>query len=547
MEQSLQQYLKQRAGDLERIRRPWEDFRKEIYKVFIPERLVFSKDLPNGAGKRLMTDIYNGAGVFAAQTLADGYLGYVTPMYQPWFQILIFDPKLSKSWAVKRYLHELELAMYDEYRRSNFYGEIGTYYLDGGTTGTAFIDVVNDPTSDRLRFNVRHPDECWIDEGEGGEVDTIMRRFPFTARQAVEAWGYDNLPKPIQEAARNDSGRRFFFRHFVFPRKDRDPRKITAENMRFASYYTTDSFELIEEGGFNSLPTIPWRYSRLSGEIYGRSPATRALPDMLGLNVMDRDMMLAGQYAARPAWNIPVEMMGNVQLVPDGHNYYEDSGRRIEPIMSGSNYNIGLDQMQRKEEMINRHFKVDFFHMLSKINREMTATEVVERIGEKAAVLAPEVGRFTSEAMNRIHLRALTLAAEAGRLPEMPAEMRDQEKIILKFDYCGPLPEAQKRLFKTQNLTRMLEVLAMTAQFDQGAVDNADFDAIIHDAFDAYHGSHLLKDPKVVAELRRIRQEQLAQMQALQQAETFGRTTSSLAKRMEPGSIGEALLKGEMR
>jgi hypothetical protein len=68
----------------------------------------------------------------------------------------------------------------------------------------------------------------------------------------------------------------------------------------------------------------------------------------------------------------------------------------------------------------------------------MTAAEALLRVQEKAALLAPTMGRQQSEFLGPMVERELDLRDQMGWLPPMPAVLKEAGGLI-DFDYSSPL------------------------------------------------------------------------------------------------------------
>jgi hypothetical protein len=57
------------------------------------------------------------------------------------------------------------------------------------------------------------------------------------------------------------------------PNRERDPERLDAKGMRFASTYVCiEGKSIMQEGGYRTFPISASRYEQAPGEVYGRSP-----------------------------------------------------------------------------------------------------------------------------------------------------------------------------------------------------------------------------------------------------------------------------------
>lgn len=524
--------LQGRFSQLKKKREPMEDNWKEISKYVIPSReLLFYDD--DTESRLAGTNIFDSYPLYALQLLADGMFGYLVAPSIRWFATRLVDRKLSMASDVRQWLQEVDDVLYAAFGRSNFYEAMAQFLLDGASIGTACMYIEEDLDEEKISFSTRHPLEVYIEQNFNGQVDTVYRKFKLTARQAKEKFEEDKLSDEVQNALKEAPYKEFDFIHACFPAVDIDD--DTSGDMKYISYYFEENGEdVLRKGGYKTFPYIVWRWRVDSQEVYGRSPAYDALWDIKGLNQMSKTMLEAAQLASKPPLNIPSEMKGKVRNVPGGANYYEDPGRLVQPMVTGINYPIGMDQVQDKKEAVKQLFKVDFFLMLQNAERQMTATEIMERQSEKVAVLGATIGKFGTEALSGAIGRTFEIELAAGRIPQGPEGAAGAEMTI---EYLGPLAQAQKRLSKSQGIMRSLESLLPIMQYNQEITMMIDWLELAREIMEANGMPEKIirKKQEVIA----IQQQQQQMMQAEQQRQMLESTgkAMSLDKKPEDGSI----------
>ena len=108
-----------------------------------------------------------------------------------------------------------------------------------------------------------------------------------------------------------------------------DDKKFDKMNMPFQSvYFEYNSGHIISIGGFRELPYVIPRYLKASTEIYGRSPAMNALPDVKVLNKMVETALKAAAKQVDPPLLVPDDsMLSPIRMSAGSLNYYR-SGER---------------------------------------------------------------------------------------------------------------------------------------------------------------------------------------------------------------------------
>ena len=454
---------------------------QEIANYVLPIREDLKGDRKKG--QVASTKMYDGSPVSSLNLFADGLHGYMISPSIQWFVLRL--PRhlrfLENVPEVSGWLEDVQADIYSAFQSSNFYSEMRTYFKDGGGIGTASLYMEEDIATGKIVFTCMHPKEGYIAEDKHGDVDTFFRLVKLTARQAAQEFGKEKLSEPVKHALKHNAYQEFKFLHAVFPRDDFDDRKITATNRKYASVWIEyDSNNICRESGYRRFPYMVWRYSK-SGDVYGYSPAAFALPEIKSLNIIAKDLLAAGQMAVRPAFNIPIEMKGKVRLTPSGMNYYgSDYNRKISPINTVGNFPIALDREDKKREIIEKHFHVDFFLMLQRAERQMTATEIMERMGEKASVLSASIGDL-SPRLDSIIDNLFEIELESGKIPPPPEILLEYGGANIDINYMGPLAQAQRRLFETQGIRSGLELAAPIFALFPQTVDLINADETLRD------------------------------------------------------------------
>lgn len=399
-----------------------------------------------------------------ASLLADGMMGNLCPQSVNWFMFRFEQNELNDDKELVEWLQEIQERIYEALHRSTFYDALPQYLKIGGTIGTASVFIEEAVEDNKIVCNVCHPREAYVAVDRQGAVDTLYRHFTMSAYQAAEFFGEDKLDQEIKNSLESSPDTEFEFIHAIEPRKMRDPRKADSKNFPYASYYMQKGkTEIIKESGYKTFPAPTWRWEVRGNEAYGYSPTDDAMPDILMVNQMVKTMLIAQQKAVDPALLLPKEMMG-ASFAPGTRTHYSDPGRMPVQVTIGTVSPIMLEFLRDGRERIKKIYKVDHFLMLMQAgDQQMTAREVMERKSEKVTVTGSTIGKFASEALDRILERILQIEFDAGRLPP-PPEGKAVNGATLKIDYLGPLAQAQKEMYAAQGVLQTLTNAAAIIQ-----------------------------------------------------------------------------------
>jgi hypothetical protein len=271
------------------------------------------------------------------------------------------------------------------------------------------------------------------------------------------------------------------------------------------------------------------RYLKASHEIYGRSPAMTALPDVKMLNEMSKVIIKSAQKQVDPPLLVPDDgFMLPVRTVPGGLNFYRAGTRdRIEPLNIGANNTLGLNMEEQRRNSIRNAFYVN--QLMMQDGPQMTATEVIQRNEEKMRLLGPVLGRLQSELLKPLIDRAFSILMRKKIFAQPPEFLSGQD---IEIEYVSPLAKAQKSS-ELQSIMRAIEIMGSLSNVAP-VFDHINMDKLVR------HLTSIVGVPQKIlkpqSELNAERQaaaeqqEQQQQMQQMQQLAQAGGDVAPLAK-----------------
>lgn len=526
---------------LESVRKEYEPLWSDCGRFTCPRRSDIKTD---SKGKKKGTDIYNGAGIHALNLWSDGLQGHHVSQAIKWFAYTHSNPDLAENDDVRAWLQDCTEHIYSVFRRSGtFYSAIGPFIRDGGAMGNAAMFIEENLATGKLVFIVPTIRQCYFTVDKFGNVDQFHRKFKLTLRQIHKAFGSSELTIPMQVDIQQKKNweSEYSILHCSFANKNYIAGNLTFRGARFNEcYILVDSKKLLARTPLDVFNPVVWRVRPISGEPYAYGPASDALSDILQSQQTTKSNARAQQLMAEPPLNVPAEQKDKVDFRPRGENYYSDAGKLITPIVPSLDYRAGLDRENKLEEAIEKHFRVSFFTYLRDRQKQqgqpVTATEIIHREGKEAIILGPVTGSL-SDALDRIHDRVFDIELRAGRLPQPPDIIFEEEGRI-DVDYIGPLAQAQKRLFKTQDMSLALQEWGLNvAPIFPESKDKIKGDKITELLFEG-HGvpQEIIANDDEVAEIRRIRAERQQLLQAAELAAGAADAVPKLQKATEEGA-----------
>jgi hypothetical protein len=521
----LAKNLLSRFDRLKSQRQNWESHWQEVADYMQPRKADVTKTRSKGDKRTEL--IFDSSPLQSVELLAASLHGMMTNPSTPWFSLKFKNDGMEGEDEAKEWLESTTEIMYSVFNKSNFQQEIFELYHDLITFGTAAMFIEEDDEDD-LKFSTRHINEMYISENEKGRIDTVFRKFRISARAAIQK--FKTVSTNIAVIAKKDPYEEVEILHAVYPRSDFNPVKQDKENMPFESVYLdADSGDELSVSGFKEFPFVVPRYLKASHEIYGRSPAMTALPDVKMLNEMSKVIIKSAQKQVDPPLLVPDDgFMLPVRTVPGGLNFYRAGTRdRIEPLNIGANNTLGLNMEEQRRNSIRNAFYVNQLQMQD--GPQMTATEVIQRNEEKMRLLGPVLGRLQSELLKPLIDRSFAILMRKNLFPNPPEFLSGQD---IEIEYVSPLAKAQKST-ELSSIMRAVEILGSLSNVAP-VFDHINMDKLVR------HLTSIVGVPQKIlkpqAELNAERQEAAAQaeqqqqMQQMQQVAQAGRDIAPLAK-----------------
>lgn len=396
----------------------------------------------------------------------------IAPRTQQYQGLEPVNPDLANDLEVQQYLAGVTDTIFRlRYRaRSGFTTASSEHFMSLGAFGTG-ASFISDLPGVGPRYQCFHMEGIYLVSNMYDEVDTVYRKFEWTARQALQAFGPDVLSGEFRKVAPDKT---FTFLHCTKPRSDYDPNPRSGLNRPFVGdYVCVEHQEIVEEGGYFSMP---WAVSRLTtapGEVYGRGCADTVLGSLNTLNEMGKTNLRVGQKIADPPlMTVDDDSLRGFNMKSGAINrgYLSLTGQPLaQAFQTGGNLPVALDMTERERLTINEGFYVTLFQILVD-SPQMTATEALLRAQEKGQLLAPPMGRQQMEWLGPTTERELEILSRGhdrqGKpwLPPMPQQLIEAGGMA-EVVYKAPLNRLQKAE-GALGLARTIEQLQAAAQID---------------------------------------------------------------------------------
>ena len=516
-----------RYDTLKAARSTLDSHLQEIAENLLPRRSDIITTVTSG--QKIQSKIECSTPGKALARLAAVLHAMLTNTESQWFRVRLSDLWLNDVTEVKDWMDDVSNAMHQAFYDSNFALCAYEYFLDLGGICTACM-YQQEGTENILQFLTVPVSSYVIAENTEGMVDTVIRTFKWTARQAEMQWGKEDLPDKVRQALENNKpDAEFTFMHAVFPRASRDITSLFAKDMPYASYYLEkDSKQIIRQGGYWEFPFAVARWSKMSGEIYGRGPGEEALPDIKSLYDIRRTIMRAGKKIVDPPLDVPMGAYDHdIRTGSNQINWRNANYDRITPLLLQGNLPFGKEEEQQLKDDIIDSFYGNQLQIIDR--KQMTLGEVEQRSRENMRILGPTFGRLCYEFLNPIIKRAFGIMQRAGQFPDPPEALQGKK---IGIEYVSQLSLAQQDLPVAATLDALNSILPMAEAFGPDVLDNIDPDEAAR-LIMKRRGvpADVQRDKKVIEQIRAARQQkqaELEQMEAMERGAEVGKNMQGI-------------------
>lgn len=427
--QMYQQSLQQRSN--------WESVWQECYTYALPTReTTFSP------GAQKIPGLYDATAMDATDRLAALMLSELTPPWVQWFQLnageeLSTNEKIQIAPTLNKISQTLQLHL----DRSNFSTEIHQCYLDLISVGTACLLFEQAPigSASAFKFTAIPLNEICLGEGNEGKLDKVFRSFIMDEDQFISKFGSQKLPKKDKD---DKTPLRIIEALIPNPKGGYDYTSFLDPNCQSFSGNNQESPFLLGETHYSTSPFIAFRWLKAPGEIYGRSPVMKALPDIKTANKVVELILKNATIAVTGIWLAEDDGVLNpatINLSPGAIIPKAVGSKGLTPLEAPGKFDVSQLVIKDLRERINHALLGDKLGNVCD-EMKMTATEVLERTEEMIRILGATYGRLQSELLTPLIERAVGILRRRGEIPEIFLDGR-----LLNITYKSPRAENQSK------------------------------------------------------------------------------------------------------
>ena len=346
----------------------------------------------------------------AADNLAASIYTLLTPPESMWLQLI---PESDLSPDAEYATHVLRAHLND----SNFYTTIHQCYMDLVVLGTACLFMGQNPVgaSSAFSFSAIPMSDIAI------LPNAVFHTTSMTAREVMEKYPTWTPPSNLRDTIKDNPEINLKLVQSL----------VGTEFTAWLDVGGDIENNIVSTGTFETNPYIIFRWSVVSGELYGRSPVMRALPDIKTANKVVELVLKNATIAVSGIWQADddgVINLNNINLTPGAIIPKAVGSSGLTPLTSGANFDVSQIILKDLRDRIRHTLLADRLGLLSE--KEMTATEIIARNADMMRILGATYGRLLHEFIRPLCDRGLQILSGRGLIESIKLNSDAELKYI---------------------------------------------------------------------------------------------------------------------
>lgn len=354
--------------------------------------------------------LFDATAADAVDNLAASMYSLLTPPESLWISLI---PESEDSPDATTAAAALRANLND----SNFYTTIHQCYLDLVILGTACLFMAENPIGADSAFSftaIPMKDIAIL-------PNAVFHTASIPAREVIEKYPSWTPPADIRDAIKKDP--------------DMPLRLVQSlVGKDFTAWLDVGGDienNIVSKGTFETNPYLIFRWSVASGELYGRGPVLRALPDIKTANKVVELVLKNATIAVSGIWQADddgVINLSNINLTPGAIIPKAVGSSGLTPLSSGADFDVSQIILKDLRERIRHALLADRLGLLSE--KEMTATEIMARNADMMRILGATYGRLLHEFIRPLCERGLQILSRRGVIDKISLHSDAELKYI---------------------------------------------------------------------------------------------------------------------
>ena len=407
---------------------------EECYEYALPQRESFYYET---IGQRRDDKIFDETAVVGVQEFASRLQQGLVPNFARWadFRAGSEIPTTERD-SVDNELDEVTDYVFEVIQNSNFGQEVHESFMDLAV-GTGVLSVAEGDAINPVVFSAIPLPHVVLDSGPDDKIDHVFRERQVRNSDIPNMYPKAKISKKLQERIDRQPEERIKILEVVC--KDYS---IKNEDAYLFYAIECNTKEIIREEkyqGVGSNPFICFRWSKCSGETYGRGPLINALSAIKTTNLTIELILENAQMAISGIYRMEDDGVVNpdtINLVPGTVIPKATGSRGLEPIRAAGSFDVANLVLSDMRLNIKRALYNDMLGNPDKT--PASATEVAERMADLSRRIGSAFGRLQAELVQPVLQRVVYILKKQGRI-ELPT-INGRE---VKVRSVSPLAQAQ--------------------------------------------------------------------------------------------------------
>ena len=341
-----------------------------------------------------MATLFDATASDAADNLAASIYSLLTPPESLWVSLVPEGPDSPDAVAAT-------MALRANLNDSNFYTTIHQCYMDLIVLGTACLFMAENPigAASAFSFTAIPMRDIAILNG------AVFHTATMPAREVMEKYPSWTPPADLRDTIKQDPETPLRLVQSL----------IGTDFVAWLDVGGDIENNIVATGKFETNPYIIFRWSVASGELYGRGPVLRALPDIKTANKVVELVLKNATIAVSGIWQADddgVINLSNINLTPGAIIPKAVGSSGLTPLASGADFDVSQIILKDLRERIRHALLADRLGLLSE--KEMTATEILARNADMVRILGATYGRLLHEFIRPLVERGLQILSRRG-------------------------------------------------------------------------------------------------------------------------------------
>jgi hypothetical protein len=535
------------------IRKPLEPLMDLVTKLFHPRIWDMMQSRPKGIAYG--SSIHDHTPSEARRKFAAGYSSQTASKSdaadQSWIHFVAPRARLMEVDRVKQYMQEAARQVRHGFDRSTFYRESAyPSQISDAAILWGVMTIDRDDVKGRLVFRRRDPRKHWFGVDRWGDINVDHFSHQFTAKQLVEQFDEDVLPKDVVTAGKGatdkDAYREYEVIQAVYDNGSRRTGSANTLDKLYIQYYVLMHGENNKAKTLLLADGVDWRPSVLRfGERlesgYPLSIAMDALTPATQGDTVARHLLIGSHQQVQPPRLIHENLRDQIRrhnLAPNSNTYFSSADEKAEYLTQKIDPRYGDELMQRLDRAVDDRFFIPLFELMTRRaalgGSPPTATQVRQEVREGVDQLTAVIQSGEDDSLEPSVDAVWAYETELGDMPDqIPQELIDaarDNRVPIINRFTGQLALLKRTLRQNQSAIEAMAIIREMKELYPSSTIIVKAKRLLEQMLSDRIGQDNIHTDKEVAEIEKGLAELEAEERQLDRAERMSKIVPAVTK-----------------